>query len=92
MACSLKTGLCIYGMNEASFRPKSKGVQSSCSSFGSSQPKESLVLCSRFMGKRMCIMDQKCSRDWTLKTRKNFSVQVSKLFFFFFLFIVGLEI
>ncbi|KAL6318706.1 hypothetical protein AAG906_001179 [Vitis piasezkii] len=74
MACSLKTGLCISGMMEASFRPKSKGVHESCASFGSLKFKESLVLGSRFTGKHVFITDQKCLRDWSFKAPYKFSV------------------
>lgn len=92
MACSLKTGFYISGVDEISNGSKSKGVSGFCSSFGFPHTREPNsrhfpVLYARFMGKHLLVSDQKGFRDLKVKTPRNFSVHVCKIlspFFFFF--------
>ncbi|KAH7529049.1 thioredoxin-like 1-2, chloroplastic [Ziziphus jujuba] len=79
MACSLKTGFYISGVDEISNGSKSKGVSGFCSSFGFPHTREPNsrhfpVLYARFMGKHLLVSDQKGFRDLKVKTPRNFSV------------------
>lgn len=79
MACSLKTGVCFSGSNQASIKSKTRGFLGFCPcavsvQYAESKPKDLPLLSINFMGKPLHVSDQKGSKDWSITAPTNFSV------------------
>ncbi|KAI4335979.1 hypothetical protein L6164_014563 [Bauhinia variegata] len=79
MACSLKSVVCVSGLNENVLRPKPKGVSGFRSLVGfsestTSKSKARFTLDIDFRGEPMVLSDEKGFRDCSSKTPTNFSL------------------